>query len=328
MAEKYQSKEQKNAISQLLLPLLDFIIDDEESIKGIEKTSFTDEKVAKRFWPIFLQIFNNCDPKKFESWIVSKSGESLQRFIILIPKAIRGLKDVPDKNYIRTSKLVCLKLISTLSTALENRIKEYDEYILLERMVKVLVTYLDQNSPNLDKEILEEDDIFFLSILNEIINKYIDVLCSPKFSSKSFMWKWIVGILLKPIDFPVQGTKNHVLISGLDILTKPYEKEIKTIQVDRLIIPIDSPDSIAFQDQSFIKAATLDKLIERMTYEKHPELKFKDIFLLTYRSFTTPFILLDKLIQRFRQALLVDPEGSDKITLRFIFIISKQCLVS
>eukprot|EP00455_Lapot_gusevi_P022964 TRINITY_DN2390_c0_g1_i2.p1 TRINITY_DN2390_c0_g1~~TRINITY_DN2390_c0_g1_i2.p1 ORF type:complete len:489 (+),score=135.39 TRINITY_DN2390_c0_g1_i2:211-1467(+) len=48
-----------------------------------------------------------------------------------------------------------------------------------------------------------------------------------------------------------------------------------------------------------IKCATLNKLIERLTHEKYQNLNLRYVFLLTYRSFTSPQELLDKLIARY-----------------------------
>jgi len=48
-----------------------------------------------------------------------------------------------------------------------------------------------------------------------------------------------------------------------------------------------------------IKCATIDKLIERVTYHKHYDNAYLYAFLLTYRSFTTPHELMDRLISRY-----------------------------
>lgn len=69
----------------------------------------------------------------------------------------------------------------------------------------------------------------------------------------------------------------------------------------------DSPENIEWMDSTDeesdqameIKCATLDKLIERVTYHKNYDNAYLYAFLLTYRSFTTPHELMDKLIARY-----------------------------
>lgn len=60
-----------------------------------------------------------------------------------------------------------------------------------------------------------------------------------------------------------------------------------------------------------IKAATPDKLIERLTYQKYPgkfhgnfaefspDVEYMNAFLLTYRSFMNPLELIEKLLLRY-----------------------------
>ena len=81
--------------------------------------------------------------------------------------------------------------------------------------------------------------------------------------------------------------------------------------------PFSNPDSdefIRFEDacddgRPLIKAATLEKLVERVTYEGYPDVKYMTQFLLTYRSFTTASALLELLVQRLNlPAPLVSPE--------------------
>jgi ABC-type thiamine transport system substrate-binding protein len=50
-----------------------------------------------------------------------------------------------------------------------------------------------------------------------------------------------------------------------------------------------------------IKAATLDRLVERLTHEKFPDPKFRNTLLLTYRSFTDSTCLMQKVEARFAE---------------------------
>ena len=53
-------------------------------------------------------------------------------------------------------------------------------------------------------------------------------------------------------------------------------------------------------DGEEVKSGTLNKLVERLTSSQMMDIKFRDTFVLTYRSFTTPEMLLEKLIQRYQ----------------------------
>jgi len=60
-----------------------------------------------------------------------------------------------------------------------------------------------------------------------------------------------------------------------------------------------------------IKGGNIEKLVERLTYEKYNDTKYMKAFMLTFRSFTTPTELLQLLINRFN---LQPPTGTDKKT--------------
>eukprot|EP00211_Chloroparvula_japonica_P000959 CAMPEP_0119135872 /NCGR_PEP_ID=MMETSP1310-20130426/20227_1 /TAXON_ID=464262 /ORGANISM="Genus nov. species nov., Strain RCC2339" /LENGTH=985 /DNA_ID=CAMNT_0007126817 /DNA_START=12 /DNA_END=2966 /DNA_ORIENTATION=- len=74
----------------------------------------------------------------------------------------------------------------------------------------------------------------------------------------------------------------------------------------------DTEENILFEEGRsvngvpVIKAATLEKLVERVTHEAHPNPKYMARFLLTYRSFTKAEDLLDLLQQRCE---LPEPKG-------------------
>ncbi len=74
----------------------------------------------------------------------------------------------------------------------------------------------------------------------------------------------------------------------------------------------DSPENIVFLDPSeekvevlvqsdapLIKAATLPKLIERLTWHEYADTHYLEAFMMTFKTFTTPRELLSLLIKRF-----------------------------
>lgn len=48
-----------------------------------------------------------------------------------------------------------------------------------------------------------------------------------------------------------------------------------------------------------VQAATIDRLVERLTYEEYTDAKFIHVFLLTYRSLLSPLDLMERLLVRF-----------------------------
>lgn len=82
----------------------------------------------------------------------------------------------------------------------------------------------------------------------------------------------------------------------------------------------DTPETIIFDEESSssekkeIKAATLVKLLERVTFEEYADPTFMNQILLTYRSFTNSRELLRLLMLRFNTAMPknVPPEEKDK----------------
>eukprot|EP01098_Paradermamoeba_levis_P016727 TRINITY_DN9231_c0_g1_i1.p1 TRINITY_DN9231_c0_g1~~TRINITY_DN9231_c0_g1_i1.p1 ORF type:complete len:652 (-),score=199.83 TRINITY_DN9231_c0_g1_i1:128-2083(-) len=73
------------------------------------------------------------------------------------------------------------------------------------------------------------------------------------------------------------------------------EKEVEDVNI------WEEPEvnNIAYDNNKDIKAASLNKLVERLTSEKNLDLNYVKTFLMTYQSFTTPEKLLSKLIQRY-----------------------------
>lgn len=60
-----------------------------------------------------------------------------------------------------------------------------------------------------------------------------------------------------------------------------------------------------------IKAGTLEKLVERLTYEKYPDTAYTQAFMLTYRSFMSPLELISMLRARYNIRPPVDGSISE-----------------
>eukprot|EP00005_Dracoamoeba_jomungandri_P012234 CAMPEP_0174267954 /NCGR_PEP_ID=MMETSP0439-20130205/35551_1 /TAXON_ID=0 /ORGANISM="Stereomyxa ramosa, Strain Chinc5" /LENGTH=1811 /DNA_ID=CAMNT_0015355801 /DNA_START=40 /DNA_END=5472 /DNA_ORIENTATION=+ len=110
----------------------------------------------------------------------------------------------------------------------------------------------------------------------------------------------------------MEETTNEKVMNGGGNLSKNNETCKKwTVNQNIWLDPPDSADNIIYgtkkvkevggnQTVQKIVAATLNKLIVKMTpCNEYQDLKFMETFLLTYQSFTTPEIFLDKLIERY-----------------------------
>lgn len=63
--------------------------------------------------------------------------------------------------------------------------------------------------------------------------------------------------------------------------------------------PADSPANIILNEQGRLRAASLNKLIEKLTSPAAPDMRMVKTFITTYRSFCTPGQIITKLLQRF-----------------------------
>lgn len=70
-------------------------------------------------------------------------------------------------------------------------------------------------------------------------------------------------------------------------------------------------------DTTMIKAGTLEKLVEKLTYYRLPSGDYISAFLLTYRSFTNASVLLDLLIRRYNVEPPMDIDDEKQRSLYF-----------
>ncbi|KAL9650302.1 hypothetical protein ABK040_014956 [Willaertia magna] len=154
----------------------------------------------------------------------------------------------------------------------------------------------------------------------KILKQYI-VLFTPVFRSNynSTYWKWLYGSLLSGTEItlqtiqqklkaeqPTNDTPSKRLMTELENV---YKNDIITL--DKLSKLFDesknSNDEVVLDEEGKVKAATLNRLVERICNQSTVgDTKFTDTFFQTYRSFSTPDILLNSMMSYFEFHLLAD----------------------
>lgn len=317
--KKYQNDEARDAIASIFFPLLDLILQSEDSFTNL-LTYIKEKKIILEFSSLFVHLLINRSIDGLNKWWSVKSKLFIVQLIQLLTTSCIQINEYPIENARQCLKIAALRIIKLLSEQLSERIEKEPQ--ILEEIIGFMVTLIHRSTKDpLEKrdDLIDEEfttNMFFPAFKN-LLSRYINIIIS----SESSMWKWSFGVLLKCIELPIQSTINPHIHDCIQILTQPYTEKLTSLEVQNLVITEDSEDNIMFQDDGSIKAALLDKLVERLTYDITIENDFAPTFLLTYRSFTKPFILLSKLIQRFRLAILVNPETSDKISLRALNVI-------
>jgi hypothetical protein len=110
------------------------------------------------------------------------------------------------------------------------------------------------------------------------------------------------------------------LLVSMGLLNQDLEEEEDVniwLEPDQGTLVLDTTVAISAGEQPPIRAASLNKLIEKLTDERGVDLSFIPTFLLTYRSFTTPDKLLGKLKERFDvPTAIAAHRGMDEETFR------------
>mmetsp|Transcript_16038 Transcript_16038/g.22271 ORF Transcript_16038/g.22271 Transcript_16038/m.22271 type:complete len:457 (+) Transcript_16038:73-1443(+) len=84
------------------------------------------------------------------------------------------------------------------------------------------------------------------------------------------------------------------------------------IEVDEDDVKYEAIKDDSKEQYGLIRAATLERLVERLTHEKIADPKFRKAFLLTYRSFTTPLELILALSKRYEPSQGKNDEKTSK----------------
>ena len=118
------------------------------------------------------------------------------------------------------------------------------------------------------------------------------------------------SLYVEPREGKPRGEKPVSLVNYQEnLLDETLEFDVK-LPPDYRFTEKDSSSNLKLQQRNGTKvviAATIEKLVERVTYEKYIETRFLKYFLNTYRSFCTPGELLMLLKQRFIVPPLKNP---------------------
>ncbi|XP_065324988.1 son of sevenless homolog 2-like [Gordionus sp. m RMFG-2023] len=143
-----------------------------------------------------------------------------------------------------------------------------------------------------------EDDPCTFRIVPNNNDNFITSFCSEK-SSETYDW---LSFLIK---ISTQNSLNKQISSMIeaDESTQPYSILVHLKDKYRYCQQ-DTPQNIVFdckydKEIPLVKAGTLDKLIERLTFPKYSDPFYLSIFLVVYRTFVHPTQLFDALMDRY-----------------------------
>jgi hypothetical protein len=307
-----QSDEIRNEISKMWFGFVEKVVIDLNKLpkKLNEKKS---EKHLQKLLVSCIHIMKNRKRDQWEEWFTSQGPEFNASFIKLLSMALKSTMDHGVKLMRMTMKVSCLDILNRFLSSMKSVMaKDPGSYSnVIGECVDLFVKFLDLN--NEDKAITEK---LFLPSFRDFIQVLAPAMCK---SDKDLRWKSALGACMKFAEFPLRNYSETVVSNAILSLLTPYDVRLKKL-MDGVepFIEIEDDESNFLKDKNQIKAATLDKLIERVTSDKDMDPKFREVFYLTYRSFTKPFTLMEKLIQRFMNSHKESSAEGNKVTLRVI----------
>jgi len=276
-----------------------------------------DDSVRKEFLKPVFWILANLDYKD-PFTVQMYQRPDFFRLLAFCADSIIANKDLPNQQQKQFAEYLINRASEFLKTAtdlnqetLKTNIANIDVKNMSVTLSETLASLYD--SPILDCAIciavvllqkVNEIKCEIPQLLVDVIMNFIDLL-KTHFSTVSLSnyWRWLYGAVLCNFDLPLS-----VKVPNYDQLTKisqALQSELNVIHMEDiqpLEIPKDANDNIQLEgkdEQSEIRGATLEKLIERLTLVKDQVGKYLQIFFISYRSFCSPFELMTKLSMRF-----------------------------
>ena len=321
---KYQVPEVRNEISKLVQPFFFEIAHTDKLLRNL------DTDLQSEFALSFLHCLRNRKKQEWPEHWVNKPPDVITSFIKLLSLALNNNVSCGIKTLRRSIKIVVLEVLSTfIEQRGELLIKEHEKYSpVIEEILLLFMKYIEQFNQSSNKKKL--DPILTNSVMVPLYVSFTQLLMPViNVTTTDDRWKWALGTLLSVCSFPFSDPVNqsHIL-DGIYCLLNSHQERILNLEkiAQKLVLSEDSEKNFITENNQ-IKAATLDKLVEKITGDRDTDPKFRDIFFLTYRSFCTSHTLMDKLIDRFNMAEAIKKQenvetsildANTKITLRVI----------
>lgn len=290
---EYQDEEKRDEISRIFMPFVENLI-----VELDANTKDMNADTLERLSLIVVHLFRNTKKDHWSNIWLSRTPAILSSFLKLMSLCILTLSNY-SLVYLRCScKLVILEIVNAFVASMRDKMKaEAGVYShVLEETILFFVKFLDQNRE--DTEVTEQ---LFIPAFCELIKFFAKTISMSALDNR---WKWAMGAILKFGEFPFK-LSNIVYYECMMALMDPLEPRLQEYSqsVEKFTIEEDNEKNFIMDEKGQIKGATLDKLIERITSDsKGFDMKLIETFFLTYRSFTKPYTLMDKLIQRFDMA--------------------------
>ncbi|EFC38209.1 rasGEF domain-containing protein [Naegleria gruberi] len=322
---KFSSADSRNEICKLVMPLFFEIAHVEKLLRNM------DNDLQSHFAVSFVHCLRNRKKEEWPEIWNHKSPDVLVSFVKLLSIAINKHIAYPVRVTRRMIKTIVIEiLVCFIEQKWELMIMENEKYSpVIEEVLLLIMKYIEQfNQSSQDAENVRKrmDPMLTNTMLTPLFVTIVQKLI-PVFSIDIHddRWKWALGTLLSVCCFPLSQSENEsYILESIDCLLISHQAKLENIEKnhEKLILTEDSEKNYVVENNQ-IKAATLDKLIEKITSDKETDPKFRDVFFLTYRSFCSSHVLMDKLIDRFNIAEEqkkqdIQPEANTKVLLRVI----------
>lgn len=330
---EYANKEQRAYLATMLLPYVKMLLASKSELSALN------EQHRKEHTKCALWVLVNLDQAELVHYLkTDPSAQLLLPFLALVVDRLvapQGILTAAVKLSHEHMLHGCIHLFkhTTEHTTFEASVINGNHQVGFADVLPLLSTQQDaQNLTNLHYAMFilcsliqktQEFKIPLTATLFDCIKHYVQLLMDGVWQkdTSNMYWKWLYGSVLSCIEFPfsasTSASNNNHLQATMNLLEQAYQQQLQSV-APLPTIP-DSTDNLdmemdASTNTEQIRAATLEKLIERLTAQTqdqgmlcHERIcnmllgKYQQIFFITYRSFSTPTELLQKLAMRFVQ---------------------------